>query len=70
MLDTRVREAQDMITKRFKTLCSILVLLNLPQVDGAIQFNNQATGRAAEIRDEPAQRMLPSKLQTVQLMIA
>jgi hypothetical protein len=47
-----------------------LVLLNLSQVNGAVKFNNQATGRAAEIRDEPAQRMLPSKLQAVQLMIA
>jgi hypothetical protein len=70
MLHTFVREANDSIAELFKMLRSILIPLNLPQVNGAVKFDNQATGRTAEICDEPSQWMLPSKFIAVQLMTA
>ena len=51
-------------------LRSILVPLNLSQVNGAIKLDNQATGRTAEICDEPSQWMLSSEFMAVQLMTA
>jgi hypothetical protein len=47
-----------------------LITVHLPQVNGAIKFDNQATGRTAEIRDELAQWMLSSEFMAVQLMTA
>ena len=70
MLHAVVREANDSIAKLFKMLCSILIPLNLSQMNWAVKFDNQATGWAAEIRDELAQWMLPSEFITVQLMAA
>ncbi len=70
MLNALVREANDSISELFKMPRSILVLLNLSQVNWAVEFHDQATGRAAEIGDELSQRMLPSEFETVQLMIA
>ena len=70
MLHAFVCEANDLIAKLFKMLRSILIPLNLPQVNGTVKFHNQATGRTAEIRDELSQWMLPSKLPAVQLMTA
>jgi hypothetical protein len=71
MLHAFVREANDSIAELFKMLrCSILIPLNLLQVNGAVQFDNQATGRTAEICDELSQWMLPSEFIAVQLMTA
>ena len=65
-----VGEAQDAIAKGFKLPGALGILLDLLAVNGAIEFDNQATGRAAEIRDESAQRMLSSKFMAVQLLTA
>jgi hypothetical protein len=70
MLHAFVREANDSIAELFKMLRSILIPLNLPQVNGAVKFDNQATGRTAEICDELSQWMLPAEFIAVQLMTA
>ncbi len=70
MLHAFVREAHDSIAELFKMLRSILIALNLPQVNGAVKFDNQVTGWTAEVCDELSQWMLPSEFIAVQLMIA